>query len=450
MKKKIKSNHAALRFFSAPGMRWWLLMVSFIPGAGVLTIQSLLESGRKDLLLLFFEPAIASAFGIVFFAPLWMKLNINHEGELILKRFHGKGAKILYLFRNYFLGIVVIPLLVSIQLAVVSTIELFEFNSQIILLVFLAILVLFSVLGYSFERMIQFEVTIAFITVVISITHLFISDVQNRELNLLLDPESIDWSFILLPLFVFWWFSGLVDMPDMRAQKLLNSTNRREIVWKLSLPFFALFSLQSIFLWKPLSLDQPFYNSIVLMLLLNQVVLILSWMHWATSLIHQVIPEHRKMVLGGAGTMNKGIMILVVLLAMVWLGIGRSVQNLFSSILLMTAGVGPIYLLRWTWYRVNAWTQLSVMLGAIVISPLVLLFFTDLSYYPQLLISGTINLIVALTVMMITKNQEEEQKAKIFILQLGVLDQFRNVRVWLHFVLLSAVFIGLLFLVCLI
>lgn len=43
------------------------------------------------------------------------------------------------------------------------------------------------------------------------------------------------------------------------------------------------------------------------------------------------------------------------------------VDNLYTLILFtfsIAAGVAPVYILRWTWYRINAWSQLSAMLSS--------------------------------------------------------------------------------------
>jgi hypothetical protein len=42
------------------------------------------------------------------------------------------------------------------------------------------------------------------------------------------------------------------------------------------------------------------------------------------------------------------------------------IQLLFS----ITAGVGPVFILRWYWWRINAWSQLSAMVSALVFPPL--------------------------------------------------------------------------------
>ena len=39
----------------------------------------------------------------------------------------------------------------------------------------------------------------------------------------------------------------------------------------------------------------------------------------------------------------------------------RSIGSAFTAILHLTAGVGPVYLLRWFWWRVNPWSEIAAM-----------------------------------------------------------------------------------------
>ncbi len=45
----------------------------------------------------------------------------------------------------------------------------------------------------------------------------------------------------------------------------------------------------------------------------------------------------------------------------------HSIGDAFTLILQLTAGVGPVYLLRWFWWRVNAWSEISAMIASVPI-----------------------------------------------------------------------------------
>ena len=43
----------------------------------------------------------------------------------------------------------------------------------------------------------------------------------------------------------------------------------------------------------------------------------------------------------------------------------RSIGEAFTLILNLTAGIGPVYLLRWLWWRVNPWSEIAAMVASI-------------------------------------------------------------------------------------
>ena len=52
----------------------------------------------------------------------------------------------------------------------------------------------------------------------------------------------------------------------------------------------------------------------------------------------------------------------------------ESALQVFQYMLLIGAGTGLIYLLRWFWWRINAWSEISAMIGAMVFSLIVIVF----------------------------------------------------------------------------
>ena len=43
----------------------------------------------------------------------------------------------------------------------------------------------------------------------------------------------------------------------------------------------------------------------------------------------------------------------------------QSIGNSFTFILNLTAGIGPVYLLRWFWWRINPWSEISAMMASL-------------------------------------------------------------------------------------
>jgi Na+/proline symporter len=45
-----------------------------------------------------------------------------------------------------------------------------------------------------------------------------------------------------------------------------------------------------------------------------------------------------------------------------------SVEGAWKFLLAIGAGTGPVYLLRWYWWRINAWSEVSAMAAALIVS----------------------------------------------------------------------------------
>jgi Na+/proline symporter len=168
--------------------------------------------------------------------------------------------------------------------------------------------------------------------------------------------------------------------------------------------------------------------------------------HWAASLIYSGVirpllsnDKHEKSI--GMGTMFLGLGITSL-----WLIAGKTTAELFATIFLFTAGVGPVFIARWFWYRVNAQTMLSAMIGAPIIWILWLLLkqtsaYTFLMYslgmsetFIDILIPGLLNTVVWLSTLAITQNKEEKLHAKQWIQEVGILNEFKSGRNWLIFI----------------
>ncbi len=52
---------------------------------------------------------------------------------------------------------------------------------------------------------------------------------------------------------------------------------------------------------------------------------------------------------------------LLALLALIVAWFNQSIGSSFTGILNLTAGIGPVYLLRWFWWRINPWSEIAAM-----------------------------------------------------------------------------------------
>ena len=95
-----------------------------------------------------------------------------------------------------------------------------------------------------------------------------------------------------------------------------------------------------------------------------------------------------------------------------------SLQSLMKITFSIAAGVAPVYILRWVWFRINAWSQISAMISSAVCT---LIYPTVHDYLPlkdlpmeesRVLVVTAITTVIWLIVTYATPNQSETVKLK--------------------------------------
>lgn len=104
-------------------------------------------------------------------------------------------------------------------------------------------------------------------------------------------------------------------------------------------------------------------------------------------------PEKELVAVGRITTIS--LMVIAGLMALFFL---NNATQAFDVLLLSGAGTGAIYLLRWFWWRINAWTEISAMIAA-TICAIVLVFFVPDSAITFWVLDGfTSKLLVAVAI----------------------------------------------------
>ncbi|MCK5170884.1 MAG: Na+:solute symporter, partial [Bacteroidales bacterium] len=90
-------------------------------------------------------------------------------------------------------------------------------------------------------------------------------------------------------------------------------------------------------------------------------------------------------------------LVLMILAAIVALFFLNNATQAFNILLLSGAGSGAIYLLRWFWWRINAWTEIIAMIGATMVAIILVFFVEDATIATQVLDGFTMKLLIAVT-----------------------------------------------------
>lgn len=102
------------------------------------------------------------------------------------------------------------------------------------------------------------------------------------------------------------------------------------------------------------------------------------------------------------------------IMTLVVLGVGLMITPFITSIevawkflMAMGAGTGLVLILRWYWWRINAWSEISSMIAALVTSVSLMIFFPDLVYGLTVFCTVSVTTVVWLVATMMTKPEPD-------------------------------------------
>jgi SSS family solute:Na+ symporter len=439
-----------------------LIIGALIPSSGLFVVNSLFlySSDNREILLLYFQSVLAVVFGAVFFAPAWGRMPLKTEGEFIPYRFFGRGAVLLARFRGLYLGLLILPLAMAVSIPPLSECLFTDLESQRKFIIFTFVVLILNIFFNSLKNRIRIDSIIGYSTVIIALCY-FVFQIVIGEHHTIETPNHISvWANnihfqpLFLSIIILWWFASIVDLPDMRGQLLLTLKNgkesRRIVIASILISYF----IQSILLSFPLLYPAENHwswisNLFIVFIVINAFQAMFSTNHWTASLIYAGVI--RPMISNDNNERSFGIitMLLGIGISALWLIMGKTTAELFGTIFLFTAGVGPVFIARWFWSKVNAQTVLSAMIGAPLIW-IVWLLVKQTGMYPflmqqlgiseafiDILIPGLLNTMVWLITLVLTNNKEEEVYAKNWIQEVGILNEFKSGKNWLLFIGLS-------------
>lgn len=440
----------------------FLLIGALIPSSGLFVVNSLFlhSSDNSEILLLYFQSVLAVVFGAVFFAPAWGRMPLKTEGEFIPYRFIGRGAVSLARFRGLYLGLLILPLAMAVSIQPLSEYLFTDLENQKKFTLFTFVILILNIFFNSLTNRIRIDSIIGYSTVLVAICY-FIFQIFVGEHYSIQPPnhlsvwlKNIHFTPLILSIALLWWFAIIVDMPDMRGQYILTLKNGHESRRNMIIAFIIAYFIQGVLLSFPLLYPAEnqwswISNLFIVFVVINAFQAMFSTNHWTASLIYSGVI--RPMISNDNNERTIGVITMFVGIGIsaLWLAMGKTTAELFGTIFLFTAGVGPVFIARWFWSKVNAQTVLSAMIGAPLIWMLWLVV-KQTGIYPfliqqlgiseafiDILIPGLLNTMVWLITLVITNNKEEEVYAKNWIQEVGILNEFKSGKNWLLFIGLS-------------
>ncbi|HZY99450.1 MAG TPA: sodium:solute symporter family protein [Candidatus Baltobacteraceae bacterium] len=368
---------------------------------------------------------------VFFYSRLWRRSGVLTDLEFYEMRYAGKAASFVRGFRSIYLGLFFnCVIIATVNLAAVKIAGiLFGWPRYETLLICVIVPIIFAATaglwGVMVTDMIQFCITItsAFAAAYFAIhapgvggLHGLIAHVAATKPSLLsIFPNFADWqtalAIFIIPLTVQWWS---VWYPGSEpgggsyvAQRMLAARSESDSMFG-TLAFQAMHyalrpwpwivvALASTIVYPTLHDIRAAFPNVQPNLIGNDIAYpamlvflpsgfagfmvagifaayrstIETHLNWGTSyLVHDfyqrfVRPEatQRELVLAGrlvtAALMGVGVVFTLYL---------DNAKDAFNLLLSIGAGTGLIYLLRWFWWRINAWSEVSAMIASFVVS----------------------------------------------------------------------------------
>ncbi|UKM65292.1 Na+:solute symporter [Flavobacteriaceae bacterium GSB9] len=383
---------------------------------------------------------ITGLLTVFVYAKLWRKSEVNTDIEFYELRYSGKPARFLRGFRAVYLGVVFnILAMAAVTLAAIKIggIMLGLEPWQTVIIAGL-VTVVFSAIG-GFKGVVYTDFLLFFVAMVGSIgaayylvnlpevggiTALIENPKVITKLSLLPDFNDTESLIVLLiiPLAVQWWSAWYPGAEPggggYIAQRMLAAKDENHAIgatFFFNIMHYALrpwpwiiVALASLVIYPDVaSIHQAFpnvaesklghdlaYSAMLTKLpagLLGLVLASLSaaymstistHLNWGSSYIvndfyiqqiNKNASEKQKVTVGKLSTVI--LMVCSALLALVL----QNALQLFDIILMFGAGTGLIFILRWFWWRINAWSEIAAMFSSGVIS--IVLNFTALGAY---------------------------------------------------------------------
>lgn len=372
-------------------------------------------------LWIFYTGLLGAGLLPIFFAPLWSRLKFMTDNQFILLRFSGKPARILHLFRAGYVGYLVVALLVAQVFIGMSKLFVIFFDiSYLQSFLVIGTIVILLIAKNSLQLKVRTDFLngiiyiLAFIVGAIYVVNSFggFSELYSRLAadypeHIRLFPESFGKSgfgsapTLVVYFLVQWWSIHVLDGAGPEAQRFMNTGTPLEAFKAAFLPLL-LFSL--VFLLHSFVLDAgiimihesphelPAVNNftdteagfihlyknsmpaslsalVLLAFLIGFISFTEAFINWGAGF---VVVDIFRTYLAKKKTerfysiLSYFVMLVIGITGMIIAWYNTHLLGFQKFIFSMAAGVGPVFILRWFWWRINAWSQFTAMVTSLI------------------------------------------------------------------------------------
>jgi SSS family transporter len=401
-------------FIGGRHMPWWLIGVSMAAtNFSIDTPVSLTHFIRREGIagVWFFWASAISALLVAFlFARLWRRSGVMTDAEIIEHRYGGRPAAALRLFKGFYFGVLFNAFIMGwVFLAIIKVLGGLTDLPVEWILVGATSLALVYTLASGFYGVVITDFIQYFIALAGSVTlailavnevgglSALVSGIEQqgmeRKLHFVPDmgrdnlgPVSVFLTYIL----VQWWAHKYADGGGKHIQRMLSAKNEQHAFAATLLYAFINYAVQvwpwiltalaSLLLFAQLPDPEHAYSMTMAKVLpagllgLVLASLIGAFMstidtHLNLGASYMINDIYRRFIHREASEahyvwMSRLAMLILLAISVVLALNMESVAEAWKFLLTFAAGAGPVWIIRWYWWRVNAWSEFSAMIGS--------------------------------------------------------------------------------------
>ncbi len=411
-------------FGSQKTVSWWITGLSYFiissENVNMLSKMGIVIDEGYSGLWIFYCSVLSVGFIPVIFAPLWSRLKFITDNQFILMRFSGFGAKVLHIFRAAYVGYLATSIFISLYLiALIKLLVLYLSLSYTESFIIVSIIAFLVILKNSYNVKVQTDIfnsilyLVAFIVGSLLVVSHFggfkeiyfdLNSNHSESLNLFSDTTNSNTGINFFVYFAIqWWSISIIDGSGPKAQRFMSV---RTPLDAFKTAIFPILLMSIMFVFKSFVLDTGLYVSHIspelvpriggvkdyegffislfsdsLSPIVNTLVFIAFFigltsifealLNWGASFIS--VDLYSTYINKEASEKSKIRTSYLAMILIVSTGLAIAYFNTYllgvqKFIFSMAAGVGPVFVLRWFWKRINAWSQLSAMLSSLLLT----------------------------------------------------------------------------------
>lgn len=415
-----KASKSISQYFAAGReLPWWLAGTSMVATTFAsdtpLAVTGIVRTQGISGNWFWWSGALANMLGTFFFAPLWRRSEALTDLEFIALRYHGVPANFLRCFRVLYSSLIsnsiVMGWVIAAMVKIVQTTFGWEPKTALAVLIFVAFFytILSGLWGVVLTDLVQFVLAMAgsiWLAVEalkeIGGSTMLVQRLSEQGLTVRLafipSPENSKiWFAFLTYILVQWWAVGRPDGEGYIAQRILSTKDERNAL--LSFLWFAfahyvlrpwwwiVVALVSLLLipqmQKPLG-DEGAYPVMMVQLLPSGALGIMvaamlaafmstmdTHLNWAASYL--VNDFYRPFIKPNGDERHYVLVGRIATTFILAFGVAAAlvteqVEAAWKLLAGLNAGVGLVSILRWLWWRVNAWSEISAMATALIVN----------------------------------------------------------------------------------